>query len=126
MIHRLKSVVRAIPLGLGIALSCVLAEREALAQGTPDAIPNATNGDGFDSHLFRPAMDSKGLFSVNGSDILGANEVSFGLVIDYGHNLLRTSVQGARSSSTTRSRARSSSTTASSTRSSSASTSPSI
>jgi outer membrane protein OmpA-like peptidoglycan-associated protein len=90
MIHRLMRMVRAFPLGLGIALSCVLAEREASAQATPDVIPNATNGNGFDTHLFRPAMDSKGLFTVNGSDILGANEVSFGLVIDYGHTLLRT------------------------------------
>ena len=34
-------------------------------------------------------MDSKGLFTTNGSDILGANDVSFGLVIDYGRTLLR-------------------------------------
>ena len=32
---------------------------------------------------------SKGFFSVNGSDILGANDVSFGLVMDYGHNIMR-------------------------------------
>ena len=42
-----------------------------------------------DTHLFRPAVDSKGLFTVNGADILGANDVSFGLVTDYGHNLMR-------------------------------------
>jgi outer membrane protein OmpA-like peptidoglycan-associated protein len=48
------------------------------------------NGGGFDTHLFRPAMDSKGLFTVNGSDILGRNEISFGLVLDYAHDLLRT------------------------------------
>jgi OmpA-OmpF porin, OOP family len=44
---------------------------------------------GMDTHLFRPAVDSKGFFSVNGSDILGANDISFGLVMDYGHNLMR-------------------------------------
>jgi len=49
-----------------------------------------TNGDGMDTHLFRPAIDSKGLFSVNGTDILGANRFSFGLVLDYGSNLMRT------------------------------------
>ena len=49
----------------------------------------ASNGGGLDTHLFRPAMDSKGLFSTNGSDILGANDVSFGLIIDYGRELLR-------------------------------------
>ncbi len=48
------------------------------------------NGDGLDTHLFRPAVDSKGFFSVNGSDILGAKNLSFGLVLDYGRNLMRT------------------------------------
>src|SRR5688572_30926321 len=48
------------------------------------------NGDGVDTHLFRPAVDSKGFFSVNGSDILGANNISFGLVLDYGRNIMRT------------------------------------
>ncbi len=43
-----------------------------------------------DTHLFRPAVDSKGFFSVNGSDILGKGDISFGLVLDYGRNLLRT------------------------------------
>lgn len=47
------------------------------------------NGDGMDTHLFRPAVDSKGFFTVNGSGVLGANEISFGLVTDYGRNLMR-------------------------------------
>jgi len=47
-----------------------------------------SNGDGMDLHLFRPAVDSKGFFSVNGADILGANDISFGMVIDYGHNMM--------------------------------------
>lgn len=47
------------------------------------------NGDGFDTHLFRPAVDSKGFFTVNGAEVLGHNDYSFGLVIDYGHNILR-------------------------------------
>src|SRR5258708_1829742 len=50
---------------------------------------NGANGDGMDTHLFRPAVDSKGFFSVNGSDILAANDISFGLVMDYGHNIMR-------------------------------------
>jgi OOP family OmpA-OmpF porin len=50
-----------------------------------------TNGDGMDTHLFRPALDSKGFFTVDGADILGANDVSFGLVMDYGRNLMRLS-----------------------------------
>ena len=60
----------------------------AAAQLQDHRLPD--NGDqGMDTHLFRPAVDSKGFFSVNGSDILGANDISFGLVMDYGHNLMR-------------------------------------
>ncbi|MBP9111552.1 MAG: OmpA family protein [Polyangiaceae bacterium] len=49
----------------------------------------AGNGNGMDTHLFRPAMDSKGFFSQNGSDILGHNDISFGFVIDYANQLMR-------------------------------------
>jgi OOP family OmpA-OmpF porin len=49
----------------------------------------AGNGKGMDTHLFRPSMDSKGLFSANGTDILGNKDISFGLVLDYGNTLLR-------------------------------------
>jgi len=92
MIHRLECAARASLLGAGVVVSMLAGAREAWAQAsTPNAIPSSTNGQGFDTHLFRPAMDSKGLFSINGSDIIGKNEISFGLVIDYGHNLLRTS-----------------------------------
>jgi OOP family OmpA-OmpF porin len=55
------------------------------------------NGDGFDTHLFRPAMDSKGFFTVNGTDILGKNDISLGLVIDYGRTLLRVNDVGQES-----------------------------
>ncbi|MGO8993354.1 MAG: OmpA family protein [Polyangiaceae bacterium] len=72
----------------GAALS-VSAESVARAQQIPPS-----NGGGLDTHLFRPAMDSKGLFTTNGSDILGANDVSFGLIIDYGRDLLRVDTQG--------------------------------
>ena len=52
--------------------------------------PLLGNNDGLDTHLFRPAMDSKGFFATNGSDILGHLDFSIGLVVDYGRNLLRT------------------------------------
>ncbi len=77
---------------LATAFIATLATPQALAQAVPVA-----NGEGFDTHLFRPAMDSKGLFSVNGSEIVGANEFSLGLVIDYGRNLLRVNELGQRS-----------------------------
>jgi len=59
-----------------------------LAHAQPRA-PESLNGDGADTHLFRPAVDSKGFFSVNGTRILGANDISFGLVLDYGRSILR-------------------------------------
>ena len=73
-----------------IAVTATAASFVAIGRtaGAQNAIPG-TNGSGLDTHLFRPAMDSKGFFSVNGSDVLGKNDVSFGLVIDYGRNLLR-------------------------------------
>lgn len=93
MTHR--GTRRASALGVGITALLAgaavgVAPHLAHAQ---NAIPSA-NGGGLDTHLFRPAMDSKGLFTVNGSDILGKNEISFGLVIDYGHDVLRTAGGG--------------------------------
>jgi OOP family OmpA-OmpF porin len=43
---------------------------------------------GMDLHLFRPAVDSKGHLSVNGTDILGNLDFSFGLVLDGGFGLV--------------------------------------
>jgi len=47
------------------------------------------DGQGMDTHLFRGAVDSKGFFYVNGTDIIGANQFSFGMVLDWGHALMR-------------------------------------
>ena len=77
-------------LSLGVAL---LSSSSAHAQARPNAIPDS-NGKGFDTHLFRPALDSKGFFSTNGSDIVGHNDISFGLVIDYGRSILRVENRG--------------------------------
>jgi outer membrane protein OmpA-like peptidoglycan-associated protein len=43
---------------------------------------------GMDLHLFRPAVDSKGHLSVNGSDILPHLGMSFGMVIDGGFGMV--------------------------------------
>src|SRR6478609_1498268 len=80
----------AASLSAALALASTVIPRVAEAQFASATRAPATNGDGMDSHLFRPAIDSKGFFSVNGSDILGAGNVSFGLVLDYGHALMRT------------------------------------
>ncbi|HSQ65405.1 MAG TPA: OmpA family protein [Polyangiaceae bacterium] len=63
----------------------------AMGEGTARAAnPLLGNDDGLDTHLFRPAMDSKGFFATNGSDILGHLDFSVGLVVDYGRTILRT------------------------------------
>jgi outer membrane protein OmpA-like peptidoglycan-associated protein len=72
----------------------LLQTTEAHAQTLPDVddrVPETpSNGDGMDTHLFRPAVDSKGFFYVNGTDLLEANSVNFGLILDWGHKLMRT------------------------------------
>lgn len=44
---------------------------------------------GFELRLFRPAVDSKGHFTVNASPILPHLDISFGLILDYGFGLMR-------------------------------------
>ena len=69
---------------VGVASALLsLAPAAAHAQ---DALPDAT---GFDLHMFRHAVDSKGQFTVNGTDVLGAWSTSFGLVVDWGRGLAR-------------------------------------
>ncbi|MGK4001750.1 OmpA family protein [Sorangium sp. So ce1036] len=70
---------------LGASMAAATAEDAAAAETRTG---DGANGDGMDLHLFRPAIDSKGLFSVNGADIVGANDISLGLVLDYGRNIM--------------------------------------
>ena len=77
---------RLVSVGVGV-LGPITVVSVAAAQSSP-RVPES-NGPGLDTHLFRPAVDSKGFFTVNGSDTLGARNVSLGLVTDYGHNLMR-------------------------------------
>lgn len=71
------------------AMLCALGTTStALAQTTSeDRIPDAS-GAGADLHLFRPAVDARGFFSVNGASVLPHKAFSFGFVLDYGHNLM--------------------------------------
>lgn len=71
-----------------LAVALFLTPIAAHAQAAVNAIPSA-NGDGLDTHLFRPALDSRGLISVNGVDVLPAGRISLGLTMDYGRNILR-------------------------------------
>ncbi|HVY46992.1 MAG TPA: OmpA family protein [Minicystis sp.] len=73
-----------------LAAALALAAASTVTAGAAaqqDRVPKS-NGDGMDMHLFRPAVDSKGFFSVNGADILPHNNISIGLIIDYGHGEL--------------------------------------
>jgi OOP family OmpA-OmpF porin len=70
------------------SLAILFTPEMASAQARPNAIPG-TNGSGLDTHLFRPALDSRGLVSVNGVDVLPAGRISLGLTMDYGHGILR-------------------------------------
>ncbi len=85
MIHGLARRVVALA---AASAAFVFSPQLARAQSTPNAVPSS-NGSGFDTHLFRPSLDTKGLFSVNGTDVLGHLEYSFGLIVDYAHVLLR-------------------------------------
>lgn len=44
---------------------------------------------GMDLHLFQPAVDSRGYFAVNGSEVMPHKKFSFGLVLDAGLGILR-------------------------------------
>ena len=71
---------------------CVLfavATATAASAQTSSAVIPSSNGGGLDTHLFRPALDSRGLFAVNGVDVPGANRIAVGLIIDYGGHILR-------------------------------------
>jgi OOP family OmpA-OmpF porin len=63
-----------------------------VASGSPRVVgaQEATlHGGGMDLHLFRPAIDTRGYFTVNGTEVMPHKEFSFGLVLDAGFGILR-------------------------------------
>lgn len=78
-----SSLLKVVVSSGALALACAVAKD---ASADPALV---NNGEGMDTHLFRPAMDSKGFFATNGSDILGHLDWSLGLIIDYGAGILR-------------------------------------
>jgi outer membrane protein OmpA-like peptidoglycan-associated protein len=56
----------------------------------------AQTGADIDLQAFHPAMDSRGFITVNGSQVLGPGEPSFGLVTTWGRGLLRFEGDGNR------------------------------
>src|SRR5690606_38605648 len=74
------------------ALSCAASFFAVLSLMSPTSVGAQTSAElasgGMDLHLFRPAVDSKGFISVNGTDILGDGDFSFGLILDAGLGIL--------------------------------------
>ncbi|MDH3199960.1 MAG: OmpA family protein [Myxococcales bacterium] len=57
--------------------------------GAADAQDARLTSGGMDLHLFRPAVDTRGYFSVNGAGVLPHKKFSFGLAMDAGFGILR-------------------------------------
>ena len=74
---------------LALIRSCItilgvwLLAAPALAQSSAGMTSGGMNG-----HMFRPAVDTKGYLSVNGTNVLGDGDYSFGLVLDLGHKIM--------------------------------------
>lgn len=79
MLRRLLALLSA----WALALVTLGLNVEALAQDSARLVSGGMNG-----HLFRPAIDSKGYLSVNGTSVLGDGDYSFGLVLDLGLHIM--------------------------------------
>ncbi|MDP3276391.1 MAG: OmpA family protein [Deltaproteobacteria bacterium] len=91
--NRSFSSLRSLVAATTLAAATLVHSAAADAQMMPCMTP-ICSGPGFDLRLFRPAVDSKGLFTVNGTDILGAGDFSFGFTGDVGIGLLRAGTDG--------------------------------
>lgn len=69
-----------------LALICALSGMPGLVQAQGKA--KLTAG-GMDLHLYRPAVDTRGYFSVNGAGVMPHKKFSFGLALDAGFGILR-------------------------------------
>ena len=72
-----------------VGAACVAAFGSIAAHASADTSLDPNNGSGINTRLFRAAVDSKGFFTVNGTDVLGKGDFAFGLVLDGGYGLLR-------------------------------------
>jgi OOP family OmpA-OmpF porin len=59
-----------------------------LAFWAAPAAAQSTDGANIHLNAFRPALDSRGYITVNASQVLGHNELSFGLVLNWSRNVL--------------------------------------
>ncbi len=74
-------------MGTALLAACLLAA--ALWPAKAEAQEATLTTGGMDLHLFRPAVDTRGYFSVNGSEVMPHKEFSFGLMMDAGFGILR-------------------------------------
>jgi outer membrane protein OmpA-like peptidoglycan-associated protein len=83
--------LRTARLGSTIALGAVLGVALAAAPA------HAQEGGSVELGFFRPAIDSRGYLTINASQVLGHNELSFGLgALDWGYRLLTLEADGGR------------------------------
>jgi OmpA-OmpF porin, OOP family len=71
-----------------LALAAILGASALPASAQDGTNAGRLTSGGMDLHLFRPAVDSKGHLSVNGTDILPHLGISFGLILDGGFGIL--------------------------------------
>ena len=92
MFSTLRKTIILLALGASLLWSST-AEAQSSHAAEDGLILNSSGGTdgrpGFELRLFRPAVDSKGHFSINGSPILPHLDISFGLILDYAYGLMR-------------------------------------
>ncbi len=54
-----------------------------------EAFADSHEGGNLDLNPFKPALDSRGYITVDASEVLGHQDVAFGLVTNWGYNMLR-------------------------------------
>jgi len=72
----------------GVGMRAAVLTLALLLVPSAAAAQSQLTGGGMDLRLLRPPLDSKGLLTLNGADILGENSLSFGLVLDAGFGVL--------------------------------------
>ena len=85
MLHHLSGWVPHSWIG---RIGCVLALALTPSVDAVAQTAELTSGGGLDVRLFRQPIDSKGYLALNGTDVLGHKDYSFGLILDLGSDIL--------------------------------------
>src|SRR5688500_1049630 len=86
---RRRRAIRSLFAGAAVMGTCAAIAPATTRTAHAQENTSLNNGDGMNTRLFRAAVDSKGVFTVNGTDVLAAGDLAFGLVLDGGFGLLR-------------------------------------